>query len=169
MREHSSSRDIVERKKWDLMKDSWRPHIKRAGNRTRPYADSMDELTWWVNEATSLFPRKITMTGPSTRRPAHSSKIQRASNRQIRLLEREAMIAKDLLTDVFIVTHSIRQISTLAPHWGCGANQTHSVVTASKRFKWLAHGAATGNQREAPGVTRGPSTTAHRTIPEVAK
>ena len=44
----------------------------------------------------------------------HSSKIQRACDRQIRLLEREAMIAKDLVTDVFIVTHSMRQISTLA-------------------------------------------------------
>jgi len=35
-------------------------------------------------------------------------------DRQIRLLEREAMIAKDLVTDVFIVTHSMRQITTLA-------------------------------------------------------
>ena len=113
MRAHSSSRDIVDRKKWDLMKDSWRAHVKRAGNRTRPCADSMDELTRWVNEATSLLPRKVTKTGPSTRRPAHSSKIQRACDRQIRLLEREAMIAKDLVTDVFIVTHSMRQISTL--------------------------------------------------------
>jgi len=52
--------------------------------------------------------------GPSTRRPAHSSKIQQACDRQVRLLEREAMIAKDLVTDVFIVTHSMRQISTLA-------------------------------------------------------
>ena len=114
MRAHSSSRDIVDRKKWDLMKDSWRAHVKRAGNRTRPCADSMDELTRWVNEATSLLPRKVTKTGPSTRRPAHSSKIQRACDRQIRLLEREAMIAKDLVTDMFIVTHSMRQISTLA-------------------------------------------------------
>ena len=114
MRAHSSSRDIVDRKKWDLMKDSWRAHVKRAGNKTRPCADSMDELTRWVNEATSLLPRKVTKTGPSTRKLAHSSKIQRACDRQIRLLEREAMIAKELVVDVFIVTHSMRQISTLA-------------------------------------------------------
>ena len=30
------------------------------------------------------------------------------------IMEREAMIAKDLVTDVFIVTHSMRQISILA-------------------------------------------------------
>jgi len=36
------------------------------------------------------------------------------SGRQIRLLEREAMIAKDIVTDGFIVTNSMRQISTLA-------------------------------------------------------
>jgi len=45
MRAHSSSRDIVDREKWDLMKDSWRAHVKRAGNGTRPCADSMDKLT----------------------------------------------------------------------------------------------------------------------------
>jgi len=94
-----------------LMKDSWHAHVKRAGNRTRPCADSIDELTRWVNEATSLLPRKFTKTGPSTRRPAHSSKIQRACDCQIKLLEREAMIAKDLVTDMFIVIHSMRQIS----------------------------------------------------------
>ena len=88
--------------------------MKRAGNRTRPCADSMDELTRWANEATSLLPRKVAKTGPSRRKPAHSSKIQRACDRQIRLLEREAMIAKDLVTEKFIVTHSMRQISTLA-------------------------------------------------------
>ena len=67
------------------------------------------------DEATSLLlPRKVTKTGPSKRRPAHSSKIQRACHRQIRLLERDAMITKELVTDVFIVTHSMRQISTLA-------------------------------------------------------
>jgi len=114
MRAHSSSRDIVDRKKWDLMKDSWRAHVERAGNRTRSCADSINELTQWVNEATRLLPRKVTKTGPSKRKPAHSSKIQRACNRQIRLLEREAMIAKDLVTDGFIVTHSMRQIFTLA-------------------------------------------------------
>jgi len=115
MRAHSSCRDIVDRKKWDLLKDSWRAHVKRAGNRTRSCADSMDELTRWVNEATSLLPRKVTKTGQSRRRPAHISKIQRACDRQIRLLEREAMIAKDRVTDGSIVTHSMRQISTL-PH-----------------------------------------------------
>jgi len=109
MRAHSSSRNIVDRKKWDLMKDSCRAHVKRA----RPRADSMDELTRWVNEATSLVPRKVTKTGPSARRPAHSSKIQRACDRQIRLLEREAMITKEFVTDEFIVTHSMRQIYTL--------------------------------------------------------
>jgi len=66
MRAPSSSRDIVDRKKWDLMKDSWRAHVKRASNRTRPCADSMDELTRWVNQATSLLPRKVTKTGLST-------------------------------------------------------------------------------------------------------
>jgi len=75
----------------------------------------MDELTRWVNEATSLLPRKVTKTGQSRRKPAHVSKIQRACDRQTRLLEREAMIAKDRVTDGFIVTHSMRQISTL-PH-----------------------------------------------------
>ena len=113
MRAHSSSRDIVDRKKWDLIKDSWRAHFKRACDRTRPCADSVDELTRWVNEVTSLLPRKVTKTGPSKQKPAHSSKIQRAC-RQIRHLERGAMIAKDLVTDVFRVTHSMRQIFTLA-------------------------------------------------------
>jgi hypothetical protein len=114
MRAHSGSRDIVHREKWDLMKDSWHAHVKRAGNRTRPCADSMDELTRWVIEATSLLPRKVTKTGPSRQKPVHHSKFQRACDRQIRLLEREAMIAKDLVTDGFIVTHSMQQISTLA-------------------------------------------------------
>jgi len=113
MRAHSSSRDIVGRKKWKLMKDSWPALVKRAGNRTRPCADSMDELTRWVNEATSLLPRKVTKTGPSKRKPAHSSKIQRVCDRQTRLLEGEAMIAKDLVIDVSIATHSMRQIYTL--------------------------------------------------------
>jgi len=45
MRAHSSSRNIVDRKKWDLMKDSWRAHVKRAGNITRPCADSTNEST----------------------------------------------------------------------------------------------------------------------------
>jgi len=62
MRAHSNSRDIVN-KKWDLTKDSWRAHAKRAGKRTQPFADSMDKLTRWVNEATSLPPRKVTKTG----------------------------------------------------------------------------------------------------------
>jgi len=31
MQAHSISRDIVDRKKQDLMKDSWRAHVKRAG------------------------------------------------------------------------------------------------------------------------------------------
>jgi len=92
MRAHSSSKDIVDREKWDLMKDSWRAHVQRASNRTRSCA--MDELTRWVNEATSLLPRKVTQTGPSRRKSAHSSKIQRACDRQIRLLEQEAMIVK---------------------------------------------------------------------------
>ena len=75
--------------------------IRHSGFYAQPRAaDSMNKLTRWVNEATSLLPRKVTKTGPSTRRPAQSSKIQRACDRQIRLLEREAMIAKDLVTDV---------------------------------------------------------------------
>jgi len=88
----------------------------------------MDKLTRWVNEATSLLPRKVTKTGPTTRSlgPAHSSKIQRACDRQIRLLEREAMIAKDLVTDVFIVTHSMRQISTLAHFEAVAGRQSNS-------------------------------------------
>ena len=60
------------------MKDSWRAHVNRAGNRTRPCADSMDEST------------------------------------QIRLLERRAMIANDLVTNGFVVTHSMRQMSFFA-------------------------------------------------------
>ena len=91
------------------MKDSWRAHVNRAGNRTRPCADSIDESTRWVNEATSLLPRKITKTRPSRRNPAHSSKTQQACDRQIRLLERRAMIANDLVTNVFVVTHSMRR------------------------------------------------------------
>jgi len=78
MRAHSNSRDIVDGEKWVLMKDSWRTHVKRAGNRTQPCADSMDELTRWVNEATSLLLRRVTKTGQSGRKPANSSKIQRA-------------------------------------------------------------------------------------------
>jgi len=38
----------------------------------------------------------------------------RACDRQIGLLEHEAMIVKDLVTDVLIATHSVRQISTFA-------------------------------------------------------
>jgi len=108
MRAHSSSRDIADREKWNLMNNSWRAHVERAGNRTRSCADSMDELKQWVNEATSLLPRKATKTGPSKRKPAHGSKIQWTCHLLIRLLEREAMIAKDLVTDVFIVTRSMQ-------------------------------------------------------------
>ena len=122
MRPHLSSGDVVDRKKWDSIKESWRAHVKRAGNRTRSCADRMDELTGWVKETTSLLPkettnllpRKVTKTGPSKRKPAQSFKIQRACDRQIRLLQREAMIAKDLVTGVFIVTHSMQQIYNLA-------------------------------------------------------
>jgi len=96
------------------MKDSWRAHVNRAGNRTRPCADFMDESTRWVNEATSLLSRKITKTRPSRRNPAHSSKTQQACDRQIRLLERRAMIANDLVTNGFVVTHSMRQMSFFA-------------------------------------------------------
>ena len=45
VRAHSSSRDIVDRKKLDLMKDSWRAHVERAGHRAQPCADSINELT----------------------------------------------------------------------------------------------------------------------------
>ena len=97
------------------LKSSWCAHVKRAGNKTRPCVYSMDKLTRWVNEVTSLLPKKVTKTGTSKQNTAHSSKIPRACDRQIRLLEREAMIAKHFVTDVFLFTHPDHAtISTLA-------------------------------------------------------
>ena len=60
------------------------------------------------------FPEKSPRLGHKNEKPAHSSKIQRVCDRLIRLLEREAMTAKDLVIDVSIATHSMQQISTLA-------------------------------------------------------
>ena len=44
VRAQSSSKDVVNRKTWDLMKDQC-SHVKRAGNRTWPCDDPVDKLS----------------------------------------------------------------------------------------------------------------------------